>query len=120
GHAHRCCVRQPRRQAPPHLARGVLLMRRRALAGSTIAALLLLTAGASAPRFYPDDPIWVDDDKAMDASQVVPIEDSNVYDFVVNTLGKPGDRRNIRALNVNTLDEVPDSSWFVNRIGRRE
>jgi hypothetical protein len=95
-------------------------MMRRALAGSTIAALLLLTAGASAPRFYPDDPIWVDDDKAMDASQVVPIEDSNVYDFVVNTLGKPGDRRNIRALNVNTLDEVPDSSWFVNRIGRRE
>jgi hypothetical protein len=23
-------------------------------------------------------------------------------------------------MNVNTLDEVPDSSWFVNRIGRRE
>lgn len=26
----------------------------------------------------------------------------------------------MRAVNVNTLDEVPDSSWFVNRIGRRE
>ena len=23
-------------------------------------------------------------------------------------------------MNVNTLDEVPDSSWFTNRIGRRE
>ena len=25
----------------------------------------------------------------------------------------------MRALNVNTVDEVPDSSWFTNRIGRR-
>ena len=31
-----------------------------------------------------------------------------------------GERRNVRAMNVNTLDEVPDSSWFTNRIGRRE
>ena len=26
---------------------------------------------------------------------------------------------NIRAKNVNTIDEVPDSSWFTNRIGTR-
>ena len=26
----------------------------------------------------------------------------------------------MRAVNVNTIDEVPDSSWFTNRIGRRE
>ena len=26
----------------------------------------------------------------------------------------------MRALNVNTLDEVPDSMWFVNRIGRKD
>ena len=25
----------------------------------------------------------------------------------------------MRALNVNTVDEVPDSSWFTNRIGRQ-
>ena len=25
--------------------------------------------GAAAPRFYPDDPLWVDDDKALDASK---------------------------------------------------
>ena len=48
-----------------------------------------------------------------------PIEDTNGYDFVVNTFGKPGERRDVRALNVNTVDEVPDSSWFTNRIGRR-
>ena len=48
------------------------------------------------------------------------IEDTNGYDFVVNTFGSPGERRDVRALNVNTVDEVPDSSWFTNRIGRRE
>ena len=77
---------------------------------------VLTTAG---PRFYPDDPLWVDDDKALDASAVVPIEDANSYDFVVNTFVEPGERRDVRAGNVNTLDEVPDSSWFTNRIGRR-
>ena len=43
----------------------------------------------------------------MDASKAGPIEDSNGYDFVVNTLGHPGERRDVRALNVNTVDEVP-------------
>ena len=36
-----------------------------------------------------------------------------------NQFGSPGDRTAMRALNVNTIDEVPDSSWFVNRIGMR-
>jgi hypothetical protein len=79
-------------------------------------------AGASrgaAPRFYPDDPIQVDRDSALDAGRAVPIEGSNGYDFVEHTFGKQGDRRDIRAVNVNTMDEVPDSSWFTNRIGVR-
>jgi hypothetical protein len=75
---------------------------------------------ANGPRFYPDDPHWVDDDMSIDASGVRPVEDTNGYDFVVNTFLSPGERRNVRAMNVNTLDEVPDSSWFTNRIGRRE
>jgi len=77
------------------------------------------TARSAAPRFYPDDPLWSDDDRAFDASKVVEVEDTNGYDFVVNTFAKPGERRDVRALNVNTVDEVPDSSWFTNRIGRR-
>ena len=71
------------------------------------------------PQFYPDDPIWTDNDRAVDASGAGIIEDTNGYDFVINTFGSPGDRRDVRALNVNTVDEVPDSSWFANRIGRR-
>jgi hypothetical protein len=81
-----------------------------------VAAALVSTAQ---PRFYPDDPIWTDDDTRLDASKVGKVADSNGYDFVVNTVVKPGDKQSIRALNVNTVDEVPDSSWFVNRIGRR-
>ena len=88
-------------------------------------AAVLLTAAATVsfaaqPRFFPDDPLWVDDDAAFDASQAAEQEDSNSYDFVVNSFAKPGDRRDVRAMNVNTLDEVPDSTWFTNRIGRRE
>ena len=56
------------------------------LPGAALVAVLAVTAGSvvwsAAPHFYPDDPIWADDDRAFDASQVVAIEDSNGYDFV--------------------------------------
>jgi hypothetical protein len=86
----------------------------------TMAAVLVTAPQSASPRFYPDDPLWSDDDRAIDASKVTPIEDTNGYDFVVNTFGQPGERRDVRALNVNTVDEVPDSSWFTNRLGRRD
>jgi hypothetical protein len=90
------------------------------LAAAALAVLAAVSSpGAATPRFYPDDPIWVDDDRAFDASKVGEIEDTNGYDFLVNTFSAPGERRDVRALNVNTVDEVPDSSWFTNRIGRR-
>ena len=85
-----------------------------------VAMLLAIDPLASqSPRFYPDDPIAVDDDMSLDASKVVPIRDSNIYDFAVNTFVSPGTRHDVRAQNVNTIGEVPDSSWFVNRIGLR-
>ena len=37
-----------------------------------------------------DDPMWSDDDRAFDASKVVPIEDTNGYDFIVNTFDDAG------------------------------
>jgi hypothetical protein len=91
-----------------------------------ICVLLALAVGlagvsgsrAAAPKFFPDDPIQVDDDRSFDARDAQPIEGSNAYDFAEHTFFKPGDRRDIRAENVNTLDEVPDSTWFTNRIGR--
>jgi hypothetical protein len=91
---------------------------RRGFVVLTLAAATSVLASSAEPRFFPDDPLLVDDDKALDASKVVPIEDTNSYDFVVNTFVQPGEKRDVRALNVNTVDEVPDSSWFTNRIGR--
>ena len=93
-------------------------MRRFLLFAVSIAAAS--TVLASAPAFYPDDPVWTDNDRAFDAASVVPMEDTNGYDFLVNTIIQPGERTMVRARNVNTLDELPDSSWFTNRIGRRD
>ncbi len=93
-----------------------------AIAGvvAVLAVATIVSTRSASPRFYPDDPLWTDNDRLIDASKAVPIEDSNGYDFLVNTLGHPGELRDVRALNVNTVDEVPDSSWFTNRIGRKE
>jgi hypothetical protein len=83
-------------------------------------AVALGTSGRSAaPRFYPDDPIQADDDRALDAGGASTIAGSNGYDFAEHTFLKPGDRRDTPAVNINTVGEVPDSSWFTNRIGIR-
>jgi hypothetical protein len=96
--------------------------RGRALVRVCVAALSLAASAtgerAATPKFFPDDPIQVDDDTALDASKVMAIEDSNYYDFVANTFLTPGEMNDSPAANVNTIDEVPDSSWFTNRIGR--
>jgi hypothetical protein len=91
-----------------------------ALAGLVVAAMLGSgsLARVATPVYYPDDPIAADDDMALDASKVAEVEDANSYDFLVNTATSPGERRDVRALNVNTVDQVPDSSWFQNRAGK--
>jgi hypothetical protein len=81
--------------------------------------LYIVPVSSQEPRFYPDDPIATDDDMALDASKATAIRDSNLFDFAANTFTSPGARHDVSAQNVNTLGEVPDSSWFVNRIGLR-
>jgi hypothetical protein len=68
-------------------------------------------------RFYPDDPMWVDDDQ-RDIGPVAKDELSKSYDFVHNSFKRI--KVDAPAVNVNTLGEVPDSSWFVNRLGVRD
>jgi hypothetical protein len=96
------------------------LLARRVLSPLLVAAVawLAVTPQAATPRYFPDDPIQVDDDRALDASATKEIKGSNGYDFTEHTFFKPGDKRDLRAVNVNSVDEVPDSSWFTNRIGR--
>lgn len=98
---------------------------RRSFAGPlllVLAGLLVIGWRGDEPRtiqFAPDDPVWADQDMVVDASSVKTQELSQSYDFLENTFALKGDRRDIRAMNVNTLDEVPDSSWFTNRIAHR-
>jgi hypothetical protein len=84
-----------------------------------LCAAFTLTIRSAPPVYFPDEPLQVDNDRALDASKAARIEGSNAYDFAEQTFIKPGDHEPVRAVNVNTIDEVPDSSWFTNRIGRR-
>jgi hypothetical protein len=86
-------------------------------------ATIVLLAGAAAstqsPRFFSDDPIAKEPD-TEDASGAQPSDIGLAYDLSYN-LFVTADRKpsNKRARNINTIDEVPDSSWFTNRIGSR-
>ena len=93
-----------------------------------ILALLALIVGltastrAQAPRFYPDDPLHVE-------PEPVPVADINaralseVLEQVKNSLKKTGERHPangvIPARGVNTLGEVMDGEWYVNRHGTK-
>jgi len=83
------------------------------------AAVALCGAGVSSksPHFYPDDPI-AREPEPHDASKAQPYFIGDLYEMTVNLFVtsryKPS---GTRAQNINTIDEVPDSSWFTNRIG---
>jgi hypothetical protein len=86
----------------------------------SIVLLVLAAAPVSAQKFYPDDPISADRDD-LPIEKPGTIELSPTYDLLLNTFARPEVPSVIpRASNVNTLGEVPDSSWFQNRIGIRE
>jgi len=71
---------------------------------------------ATTPRFLPDDPLAVEPE-TQDAGAAAPREIDLVWDLAENLFGRPGDTaRDVPAANVNTIDEVPDSGWFTNRI----
>ena len=88
--------------------------------GCLLAALL--TAGAlqaQRPKFLSDDPLQREPE-TQDASKTQEWEIGLAADLVLNLFTKQGDLTpNVRAQNVNTIDEVPDSSWFTNRIGSK-
>jgi hypothetical protein len=81
--------------------------------------LLLPGPPLHAQRFLPDDPLRADPD---DLPIPVPaeIEVSTAYDVVEQTFSHRPQGPIPPAVNVNTLGEVPDSSWFTNRAGARE
>jgi hypothetical protein len=84
-----------------------------------LALTFILGTGAAGKKFFPDDPIARIVD-SQDASKVEEREIDLLYDTLENSFHWPGDSTpNVRAQNVNTVDEVPDSNWFTNRLGTR-
>ncbi len=68
-------------------------------------------------RFYPDDPI-AREPETQDASKAQPYFMVSLYEMTNNLFVTSGYKPSgTRAQNINTIDEVPDSNWFTNRIG---
>jgi hypothetical protein len=90
----------------------------------TLGAALALLCTCAAPRPFPvAQPMWVDDDRQpFVANPPVAFSpfgwdaaDNLVFRPVTSTFAVQPRRE---AVNVNSVDEVPDSSWFSNRLGR--
>jgi len=88
-----------------------------------VSAILSLSACASDGRFKVEDPVWRVDD-ARDIAPPAEREfhkfsyfgDRLVFDPALRALSLPDLEV---ARDTNSLDEVPDSTWFTNRIGVR-
>jgi hypothetical protein len=82
-----------------------------ALAAGTFAA-----ASAAGPHFYSDDPL-MREPETQDARAAQPSDVGLMYDLGYQLFVTAGSKpKPVPAGNVNTIDEVPDSSWFTNRI----
>ena len=81
-------------------------------------AALTWTVSAQSRRFFPDDPIWREP-VTQDVKNAKRYEPDLAFQTIENLFWRPGDREiGQRAKNINTVDEVPDSAFFVNRAGR--
>lgn len=87
----------------------------------TLATLALPAFAQQNPKaFYPDDPLWREP-APRPVKQVEKREVDDLYDFLLNSLVVPHrEAKTVRhgapkALNTNTLGEVPDSAWYTNR-----
>ena len=86
---------------------------------ASVCALGLLNSVVSTQslHFYGDDPI-VREPESQDASKAQPYDIKSLYEMTYNLFVTAAtSHRALRAKNINTIDEVPDSSWFTNRIG---
>src|SRR4029453_3365105 len=80
-------------------------------------ALQTASPRGAAPKFYSDDPLQREPE-TQDAAKVQEWEIDLFWDLAENLFGNPGGRTPlVKSRDVNSIDEVPDSSWFTNRIG---
>jgi hypothetical protein len=82
------------------------------------AALIFATVSTATAtfKFFDDDPM-TREPETQDASGAQGRDINLVFDLAMNLFTRPGDSTaNVRAGNINTVDEVPNSNWFTNRI----
>ncbi len=99
----------------------------RALARGLFALLVLASSagcGGSELRPFPlKEPMWQDPDQTPFTPPPEEYYSPFVWDFLDQSLARPTTRLlsvdyGAESVNVNAWDEVPDSSWFVNRMSR--
>src|SRR5262245_55456985 len=88
--------------------------------GLFVLAILTSRAPAAAQRFFPDDPLEREP-TPLPAIDPGPRNLSFLLEAVSAALNRPGDRHPrpdvIASQGVNTLDDVLDGAWYVNRHG---
>ncbi len=89
-----------------------------------LCAVVLASACAQPARFPLAEPLWEDPDRRVFAAEPEEYFSPFAWDAADQTLFRPLTRVFAvdpagEAANVNAVDEVPNSSWFQNRIGRR-
>src|ERR1700733_8125139 len=88
-----------------------------------ISLMLIGPLAPAAQKFYPDDPICAEP-APLNVAHVNVMDIDAYYDFFRSTFFQP-DKQEIKHYDpspseaINTLGEVPDNSWFTNRIGAR-
>jgi hypothetical protein len=86
---------------------------------AAIVTALCGSVATTSPHFYRDDPI-TREPESQDASGAASSEIGQMYEMVYNLVARRDyTPSGLRARNLNTIDEVPDSSWFTNRVGAR-
>ena len=100
-------------------------LRRGTFAALSVCALALASGcSASVHRFPLKEPMWRDTDLDPATASPEPYVSSFAWDGADNLVFRPiSDFLAVdpggEAVNVNSMDEVPDSSWFTNRLGKR-
>src|SRR5438105_12567495 len=92
-------------------------------AGAGALWLLLWPADVEARKFYADDPLTAEP-APMRVEKAKRRKINEYYDFFQNTFWEPDKDLKKKheprpSAAINTLGEVPDSTWFTNRIGSR-
>ena len=83
----------------------------------TFAVPLLFTSAVHGQqKFYSDDPLMAEDRVDVTAKPAE-VKLSDLYDLLRYSFEDTDNPEHGEAVNINTLDEVPNSAWFSNRHG---